>query len=60
MLILEDLKSYKFNLRECVAAGEPLNPEIIEAWRKGTGLTIRDGYGQTESTLLVANLPAIK
>ncbi|HNP21445.1 MAG TPA: AMP-binding protein [Panacibacter sp.] len=60
MLILEDLKSYKFNLRECVAAGEPLNPEIIEAWRKGTGLTIRDGYGQTESTLLVANLPGHK
>jgi acyl-coenzyme A synthetase/AMP-(fatty) acid ligase len=57
MLILEDLKSYSFNLRECVAAGEPLNPEIIEVWKNGTGLTIRDGYGQTESTLLVANLP---
>ena len=57
MLILEDLKSYSFSLRECVAAGEPLNPEIIEVWKKGTGLTIRDGYGQTESTLLVANLP---
>lgn len=57
MLILEDLKSYSFKLRECVAAGEPLNPEIIEVWKNGTGLTIRDGYGQTESTLLVANLP---
>jgi len=57
MLILEDLKSYSLSLRECVAAGEPLNPEIIEVWKKGTGLTIRDGYGQTESTLLVANLP---
>ncbi|MEP6948645.1 MAG: AMP-binding protein [Ginsengibacter sp.] len=57
MLILEDLKSYAFNLRECVAAGEPLNPEIIEAWKKGTGLTLRDGYGQTESTCMVANLP---
>ena len=57
MLILEDLKLYSFNLRECVAAGEPLNPEIIETWKKGTGLTLRDGYGQTESTCLVANLP---
>src|SRR5450432_1513181 len=57
MLILEDLKSYSFSLRECVAAGEPLNPEIIEIWKKGTGLTLRDGYGQTESTCLVANLP---
>ena len=60
MLILEDIKSYKFNLRECVAAGEPLNPEIIETWKKGTGITIRDGYGQTESTCLVANLPNSK
>jgi acyl-coenzyme A synthetase/AMP-(fatty) acid ligase len=60
MLILEDLKSWSFRLRECVAAGEPLNPEIVEAWKKGTGLTLRDGYGQTESTCLVANLPGEK
>ena len=60
MLILEDIKSYSFSLRECVAAGEPLNPEIVEAWKKGTGLTLRDGYGQTESTCLVANLPGEK
>ena len=57
MLIKEDLKSYQFNLRECVAAGEPLNPEVIETWKKGTGILIRDGFGQTESTCLVANLP---
>ncbi|MBB5638777.1 acetyl-CoA synthetase [Pedobacter cryoconitis] len=56
MLIQEDLKSYQFNLRECVAAGEPLNPEVIETWKKGTGILIRDGFGQTESTCLVANL----
>jgi len=55
MLILQDLSSYSFSLRECVAAGEPLNPEIIETWKKGTGLILRDGYGQTESTCLVAN-----
>jgi acetyl-CoA synthetase len=60
MLILEDLKAYNFSLRECVAAGEPLNPEIIETWKKGTGIVLRDGYGQTESTCLVANMPAAK
>ena len=57
MLIQKDLATYSFSLRECVAAGEPLNPEIIETWKKGTGLVLRDGYGQTESTCLVANLP---
>lgn len=57
MLIQEDLKAYHFNLRECVAAGEPLNPEVIETWKNGTGILLRDGFGQTESTCLVANLP---
>ncbi len=57
MLIQEDLAAYNFHLRECVAAGEPLNPEVIQAWKKGTGILIRDGFGQTESTCLVANLP---
>ena len=60
MLIQEDLKSYHFSFRECVAAGEPLNPEVIEIWKKGTGILIRDGYGQTESTCIVANLPDSK
>lgn len=57
MLILEDLAAYQFSFRECVAAGEPLNPEVIETWKAGTGLLIRDGFGQTESTCMVANLP---
>ncbi len=57
MLIQEDLKAYKLSLKECVAAGEPLNPEIIDVWQKGTGLLIRDGYGQTESTCIIGNLP---
>lgn len=57
MLIQEDLKSYHFSLRECVAAGEPLNPEVIETWKNGTGILLRDGFGQTESTCMVANLP---
>ncbi|GAA4458031.1 acyl-CoA synthetase [Rurimicrobium arvi] len=57
LLILEDLAGYRFQLRECVAAGEPLNPEVIEQWQKGTGMLIRDGFGQTESTCMVGNLP---
>jgi acyl-coenzyme A synthetase/AMP-(fatty) acid ligase len=44
-------------LRHCVSAGEPLNPEVIERWKNAFGLTILDGYGQTENTLLVANRP---
>ena len=60
MLIQENLNNYRFSLKECVAAGEPLNPEVIEAWKKGTGITIRDGYGQTESTAMVGNLPGAK
>ena len=56
-LILEDLEAFHFNLRQCVAAGEPLNPEIIEVWKNATGITIRDGYGQTETTASIVNLP---
>jgi acetyl-CoA synthetase len=57
LFIQEDINSYQLSLRECVSAGEPLNPEIIDRWQKGTGLNVRDGYGQTESTCIVANLP---
>ncbi len=57
LLILEDLKAYQFKFRSCVAAGEPLNPEIIEVWKDATGILIRDGFGQTESTRMIANLP---
>ncbi|MBV9440458.1 MAG: AMP-binding protein, partial [Candidatus Eremiobacteraeota bacterium] len=46
-------------LRHCISAGEPLNPEVIERWREAFGLTILDGYGQTENTLLVANRPGL-
>ncbi|WP_158963025.1 acyl-CoA synthetase [Myroides fluvii] len=55
--IQENLSAYTFSLRQCVAAGEPLNPEIIEEWHEATGLYIRDGFGQTESTCMVANYP---
>ena len=56
MLVLEDLKGYDLrDLRHCTGAGEPLNPEVMKVWKEGTGLTIYDGYGQTETVLLVAN-----
>lgn len=58
MLIQEDLKACKMSLREVVGAGEPLNPEVIDQVREAWGLTIRDGYGQTETTAQVANSPA--
>ena len=57
LMILEDLSAYKLKIRTSMAAGEPLNPEIINKWKEGTGIVIRDGYGQTETTILVANLP---
>jgi acyl-coenzyme A synthetase/AMP-(fatty) acid ligase len=58
LLVQEDLKSYHFPaLRHCVGAGEPLNPEVIETWRQMTGMTIKDGYGQTETVLLCGNFP---
>ncbi len=44
-------------LREVVGAGEPLNPEVIEQVQQAWGLTIRDGYGQTETTLQIGNSP---
>ena len=56
VLVLEDLKRYKLDrLRHCTAAGEPLNPEVIHQWEKGTGLKIYDGYGQSETVNVVAN-----
>jgi acetyl-CoA synthetase len=57
MLILEDLKSYPVKLRELVSAGEPLNPEVIVQVREAWGLTVRDGYGQTETTCQIGNPP---
>jgi acetyl-CoA synthetase len=57
MLIQEDLKAWRVSLKELVGAGEPLNPEVIEQVRNAWGLTIRDGYGQTETTLQIGNFP---
>jgi acetyl-CoA synthetase len=58
MLIQADLAATDTSvLRECVAAGEPLNPEVIERVRAAWGITVRDGFGQTETTAQVGNPP---
>jgi acetyl-CoA synthetase len=57
MLIQEDLKAWKTSVREAISAGEPLNPEVIEQVRTAWGLTIRDGFGQTETTAMIGNPP---
>src|SRR5579871_6401666 len=57
MLIQEDLGAWRVPMREVVGAGEPLNPEVIEQVQAAWGLTVRDGYGQTETTLQVGNFP---
>jgi acetyl-CoA synthetase/medium-chain acyl-CoA synthetase len=56
LIIREDLAAYRFpRLRHCVSAGEPLNAEVIETWKRATGLTIYEGYGQTETVVIIAN-----
>jgi acetyl-CoA synthetase len=57
MLIQSDLGSKPEGLREILGAGEPLNPDVIAQVERAWGLTIRDGFGQTETTLQVGNTP---
>ncbi|WP_309053335.1 AMP-binding protein [Streptomyces sp.] len=57
MLIQADLGLLRTPPREVVAAGEPLNPEVIESVRRAWGVTIRDGFGQTETAVQVSNSP---
>jgi len=57
LLAQERLESYPVRLREVVSAGEPLNQEVIERVRRAWDLTIRDGYGQTETTAMIGNPP---
>ncbi len=57
MLIQADLTALRSRPREVVAAGEPLNPEVIEHVRRAWGVTVRDGFGQTETTVQVGNTP---
>ncbi|HEY0218422.1 MAG TPA: AMP-binding protein [Afipia sp.] len=60
ILIQEKLADYNMSLRELAGAGEPLNPEVIDQVKVAWGLTIRDGYGQTETTAQVGNSPGQK
>ncbi|MDD4817664.1 MAG: AMP-binding protein [Victivallaceae bacterium] len=54
MIVLDDLKSFDLSeLKHCTAAGEPLHPETVRLWREGTGLTIHEGYGQTETPCMI-------
>lgn len=58
MLVQADLSTYQLpDLRELVGAGEPLNPEVIEQVRRAWGRTVRDGFGQTETSLQIGNPP---
>ncbi len=59
MLIQEELGARPGALRELASAGEPLNPEVIERVERAWGITIRDGYGQTETTAQVGNPPGL-
>ena len=63
IIVRQDLSRWRFpNLRHCVSAGEPLNPEVFNLWRGGDAgarLTLHEGYGQTETVVLVGNFPAL-
>lgn len=60
LIVRQELSRFRFpSLRHCVTAGEPLNPEVLNLWRAGTGLTLHEGYGQTETVVLVANCASL-
>jgi acetyl-CoA synthetase/medium-chain acyl-CoA synthetase len=56
MMVRQDLTKWKFpKLRRCVTAGESLNPEVLKIWHAATGLMLHEGYGQTETVVLIGN-----
>jgi acetyl-CoA synthetase len=57
LIIQEDLARWQPPVRELVGAGEPLNPEVIDHVARLWGITVRDGYGQTETTAQIGNTP---
>ncbi len=60
MLVQQDLTAFRpLALRRCMAAGEPLNVTVLKRWQQATGLTIREGYGQTETVILWRKHPAV-
>jgi acetyl-CoA synthetase len=60
MLVQKDLAAYDMKLKGITSAGEPLNPEIIKHVERAWNLTIREGYGQTETTALIAVPPGLE
>jgi len=60
LFLVEDLSRYRFSLRTMVSAGEPLNPEIIRRAKEGTGVDLREGFGQTETTALIGTFPGMQ
>ncbi|NXO23471.1 ACSM3 synthetase, partial [Cisticola juncidis] len=61
MLVQHDVSSYKFtSLKQCVTGGEALNPEVLAKWKTQTGLDIHEGYGQSETVAICANLEGMK
>ncbi len=60
LIVRQDLSAFASKtLRHCVSAGEPLNPEVVNIWKNATGMTIHEGYGQTETVVLVGNYPSL-
>jgi acetyl-CoA synthetase len=59
MLIKADLSGGPGDLTQLMSAGEPLNPEVMDQVEKAWGLTIRDGFGQTELPLAIGNVPGM-
>ena len=56
-----DISGYDLSsLRHSMSAGEPLNPQAIKMWKEATGTTVHDGYGQTETVNVVANVPGME
>lgn len=60
-LIREDVKAYDLSsLRHCTIAGEALNPSVFQEWKRLTGISLKEGFGQTETTLTVATYPWVE
>jgi acetyl-CoA synthetase len=60
LLIQQNLAKWRMTLREATSAGEPLNPEVIERVRAAWGITVRDGFGQTETAAQIGNPPGLR
>lgn len=60
-MLLEDMRKYDLSsIKRCCIAGEPLNPEVFAKWQEVTGLKLYEGFGQSESSVLIANFPWIE